>query len=218
MKSLIATLITASAFAIALPAFADPGFVNTKVNVRAGPGIDFPRVGLLPPGARVDVRECVPQLDWCDVAWRSGRGWISARYLDILVDGRRGGLWDNRTRSSIPMRPWNFDQYWNDNYRGRDFYRQRDKFRSRGPGLGPDGPGPGYGPGGPGPGNGPGPDYSPEGAGPGADRGQSGKGPPLRCPPVRNLDRGSVTPTDNKTSEAGGNAAGAGAAPSVNFA
>ncbi len=199
---LAALAATATVSAAPSVAEAAPGFSVARVNVRAGPGTQFPAVGSLPRGTRIDVRGCVDGYEWCDVAFRGGRGWVSARFLEVLADGRRGRLGDPRFRAPLPILPWDLNGYWGENYRNRGFYRDADRYRGYGPrgipgpGVGPGpggpppgpggpGPGPGAGPGGPGgPGYGSGPNPGPgpaAGPGPRPGPGAGPGGPP--CPP-----------------------------------
>jgi len=54
--------------------------VTVNLNVRAGPGIGYPRIAALPPGAGVAILGCDPN-QWCDIAWGGLRGWVSGQYL-----------------------------------------------------------------------------------------------------------------------------------------
>ncbi|TKT82691.1 SH3 domain-containing protein [Aquamicrobium sp. LC103] len=58
---------------------AEPAYTTGSLNVRAGPGTGYARVGTLPPGTRVDLGRC--QGNWCYVRVGGLRGWASASYL-----------------------------------------------------------------------------------------------------------------------------------------
>lgn len=133
MRKVLAAVAIAMGLGLAGVAHAEPGFVNGGVNVRAGPGVDFPRVTTLARGALVDIRGCIEGRQWCDVSFRGGRGWVSARYLNMDVGGRRAGLWDNRTRVQLPTLAWNLNTYWDENYSNSDFNRDRARYRNHGP-------------------------------------------------------------------------------------
>ncbi len=47
-------------------AIAEPAIVQSKINLRSGPGPAFGIVAVLPPGTRLDVQKCTD--DWCRVA------------------------------------------------------------------------------------------------------------------------------------------------------
>lgn len=70
MKAILAVAMAAGALCMTAPASADPGYANARVNVRAGPSSDFPRVGALGRGVRIEVRGCITDRSWCDVSWR----------------------------------------------------------------------------------------------------------------------------------------------------
>jgi uncharacterized protein YraI len=47
-------------------AAAEPAVVQSKTNLRSGPGPAFGIVAVLPPGSRIDVQKCTDE--WCRVA------------------------------------------------------------------------------------------------------------------------------------------------------
>ncbi len=133
MKTFFAAAIAVACLGYAGAASADPGYINAGVNLRAGPGTDFPRITTLQRGRQVEVRGCIQSREWCDVSFRGGRGWVSARYLDINFQGSRRGYWGNRQRARMPIISWNMNSYWDENYRGQSFNRNRDRYRNYGP-------------------------------------------------------------------------------------
>ena len=64
------------------PALGAPGVTTTSVNVRSGPGTNFPSIRTLPAGAGVDVGECEDSGSWCAVTVNGQRGFVSGRYLE----------------------------------------------------------------------------------------------------------------------------------------
>ena len=79
--ALAALLLTAGA------ASAAPGLATTNVNVRQGPGMNFPVVATIPGGSNVDVRSC--DAGWCAVRFGPYAGWVKASYLNFSVPLRR---------------------------------------------------------------------------------------------------------------------------------
>lgn len=77
-----ATMIATTAVAAA----ADAVTVAT-VNLRAGPSTAYPVVSVMPAATRVFTHGCLAGYTWCDVAVGPWRGWIAARYIEIV---RRG--------------------------------------------------------------------------------------------------------------------------------
>ena len=77
------TTVAVAAFgmmlALPLAAQAYPARTTASLNVRAGPAVGYHRVGVLPPGAVVNVRYCTS--GWCQVDFRGALAWASARYL-----------------------------------------------------------------------------------------------------------------------------------------
>jgi len=69
-------LALSSGFAAAAPAV-----VQNDVNLRAGPGVEFPVIAAMPAGARVDVTGC--QGSWCQVAFNGTAGWASRAYMGL---------------------------------------------------------------------------------------------------------------------------------------
>lgn len=77
-------LVTAAAIlagVVILPAAASAanGFTTGNVNVRAGPGTGYDRIGMLLAGTPVDIRSC--QDNWCNIRGDRLRGWVSANFL-----------------------------------------------------------------------------------------------------------------------------------------
>jgi len=62
---------------------AAPGLTTADVNVRRGPGMNFPVVTTIPGRSKVDVRSC--DAGWCAVRFGPYAGWVNARDLDFGV-------------------------------------------------------------------------------------------------------------------------------------
>jgi len=88
--ALAALLIAAGA------ATAAPGLATTDVNVRQGPGMNFPVVTTIRGGSNLDVQSC--NTGWCAVRFGPYAGFVKATYLDFGVPrGARGALLDLET-------------------------------------------------------------------------------------------------------------------------
>jgi uncharacterized protein YraI len=124
----MAAIAAAAAFAAPAAAMARPGFVTTKLYIRAGPSTSFPVVDTLPSGARVDIHGCLSGYTWCDVSWRGERGWVAARYLDFVYRGRRVFLPEYAVEVGFPIVSFSVGSYWNNYYRHRRFYHRRNYF------------------------------------------------------------------------------------------
>lgn len=53
--------------------------VTNDLNLRAGPGTDYPVIDTMPGGSHVSIRNCTGS--WCRVNFRGQSGWASAGYL-----------------------------------------------------------------------------------------------------------------------------------------
>ena len=73
-------------------------------------------------------------VNWCDVAFSGGRGWVSGNYVQASYQQRRVDVGPQYYRPlGIPIVTFEIGNYWDRHYRGRDFYRDRDRWdRNRG--------------------------------------------------------------------------------------
>ena len=121
----LAASLLAGGLTLADSAQAANGYTTGDVNMRTGPGVNYPRIAVIPRGAAVTIRGCVRNHRWCDVSWRGWRGWVSARYLAWTRYRRpiyRPGyppLWGG------PIIQFRFERYHDRWYRGRPYYRKR---------------------------------------------------------------------------------------------
>ncbi|MEN9417537.1 MAG: hypothetical protein RI988_1157 [Pseudomonadota bacterium] len=150
----------AAALVVSIPARADPeawpAVVSRQAHLRAGPGPTYPVVAVLVPGTPVEVRGCLPNYSWCDVAADVRRGWMHAVNLEAYSGGDHVRLPDAAALLGIAIIGFALHEYWADHYRSRPWYGQREQW-SRPPAPPRAGPPPRQGPGpGAGPGKGPG--------------------------------------------------------------
>ncbi|MBA5802249.1 SH3 domain-containing protein [Rhizobium changzhiense] len=134
MKNLFVK-IAATGMLMLVPAIAQAaeGYSTANVNMRAGPSTRYPAVAVIPAGSSVEIRGCLSDVNWCDVEFYGGRGWVSGQYVQALYQQRRVYVGPQYYRPlGIPMIRFSVDNYWDRYYRNRDFYRDRDRW-SRGP-------------------------------------------------------------------------------------
>src|ERR1044072_1092740 len=62
-------------------AAAAPALVQNDLNLRAGPGVEFPVVAAMPAGTTVNVMGC--QASWCQVAFGGTAGWANRAFLGL---------------------------------------------------------------------------------------------------------------------------------------
>jgi len=113
------SLVASAALAlVALPAHAQTATTATAdLNLRAGPGTQYPDVGTIPSGQSVTLYGCIGGA-WCDVSYEGQRGWASASFL--------------QDAAAAPTVTYDAGEYFDENYRDRPFYNRRDEFVSAG--------------------------------------------------------------------------------------
>jgi uncharacterized protein YraI len=85
--------LAACAALMAGTGIASAATVTNDLNLRAGPGTNYPVVDTMPAGAHVNIRNCAGS--WCRVSFRGERGWASASYLG--QGGRSTTVYRTRT-------------------------------------------------------------------------------------------------------------------------
>lgn len=87
--------LTAAAMLAAAPALADmQASATTDLNLRAGPGVGYPVVGVIGADRAVAVDGCLDPADWCKVIHDGQEGWAYGAYLTAPLDGDRAPLID----------------------------------------------------------------------------------------------------------------------------
>jgi uncharacterized protein YraI len=71
----------------AVPALAVPGYSTAHLNLRTGPGTQYPVVGMMEYNVRTDITGCIADYSWCSVSVAGLNGWASAEYLVIDKGG-----------------------------------------------------------------------------------------------------------------------------------
>lgn len=92
------------------------GYATANVNLRAGPGTDYPAVTTLRPGEGVLIHGCLADRSWCDISVRSERGWSASKYLSAAA-GRKVGI----GALAIPAIVFSY-AYWDRHYVRRPWY------------------------------------------------------------------------------------------------
>ena len=78
----IATLLVAG------PAFAINGYSTAHLNLRTGPGTQYPVVGVMEYNVRSQITGCIADYSWCAITVAGLNGWASAEYLVIDQGGQ----------------------------------------------------------------------------------------------------------------------------------
>lgn len=113
---------------IAVPAVAQNAEVTADLNMRAGPGTQYPVITTIPDGRGVNIYGCESGLNWCDVSWRGNRGWVYSDYLDYTYNRRTRPVSDWGARLDLPLISFSFGDYADRHYRGMPWYDDRDRW------------------------------------------------------------------------------------------
>jgi uncharacterized protein YraI len=124
-KLVLAAMMAASAFISGEVAqAAAPAKTIASVNLRAGPGTNYPVEAAMPSAANLTLYGCNAKTTWCDVRWGSQRGWVSANYVTVVYRGASVVV----TPAIVPatsITVVGYSQaYWNTYYVGRPWYGQ----------------------------------------------------------------------------------------------
>jgi uncharacterized protein YraI len=60
----------------------------TALNIRSGPGPQYPIIGYIPQNTPAVLVGCIPQSLWCSVNFNGKPGWADSEYLTVQMSGR----------------------------------------------------------------------------------------------------------------------------------
>jgi len=100
------------------------------MNMRAGPGVEYPVVAIVAAGSAVNVYGCISGAVWCDSSVQGVRGWLGGERLEFVYSGRRVLVPSYYTYFRAPVISFDFG-YWDRYYTGRTFYRDRSRYGDR---------------------------------------------------------------------------------------
>lgn len=75
----------------------------TDLNVRAGPGPQYPTVGLATRGSTAVLDGCIEGSKWCRIDVNGLRGWVYAQYLTTDLGGAAVVVQDRRSDLAVPV-------------------------------------------------------------------------------------------------------------------
>jgi uncharacterized protein YraI len=105
MKKILIASATAALVAVSGAALAQSTVVaSTDLNVRSGPGPNYPVVGVIGADQSAEVLGCAEASKWCQVQFSGGSGWAYSDYLIGSVDGR-DVVFTERAGSVAVVRP-----------------------------------------------------------------------------------------------------------------
>lgn len=87
MKYFITSSIATLALLFATNAEAANGLATATINLRTGPGAQYPSVGRIPNGVVIGLAGCTRGYGWCRVNYRGLDGWASSRYIAVQTGG-----------------------------------------------------------------------------------------------------------------------------------
>lgn len=130
MNTSFKTAACAALVLLAAPAAASAqtAFTTNDVNMRAGPGVEYPRVATIPEDESVDIYGCLRGFNWCDVGWEGDRGWVNANFLSYSYGGRYVTVDEWGPRIGLPLIGFEVRDYWGRYYRDRPWWEQRTRY------------------------------------------------------------------------------------------
>ena len=102
-RTLLSMTAAAALLALSSGAFAQSSAVaTTDLNVRAGPGPQYPVVGVIGAGEGATLDGCLQGSKWCQVSTASGQGWAYSDYLTGDFGGQKVVLTE-RPADAVPV-------------------------------------------------------------------------------------------------------------------
>jgi uncharacterized protein YraI len=60
----------------------------TPLNIRSGPGPEYPVTGAIPASGQATILGCIEGSLWCQVTYNGNQGWAYSQYLTATIAGR----------------------------------------------------------------------------------------------------------------------------------
>lgn len=96
-----ATVITTLLLAGGAQAQTGTATAYTDLNLRAGPGVGYPIVGVIPANQPVEVAGCLAEASWCRVTAAGTDGWASGDYLTTVLEDQPVAIYPNREKVKV---------------------------------------------------------------------------------------------------------------------
>jgi len=88
MKRILFPAVAGALVAMSGAALADTAVsAVTDLNVRAGPGPQYPVIGVLAAGQSATLNGCIENSKWCTIAEANGQGWVYSDYVTADFGG-----------------------------------------------------------------------------------------------------------------------------------
>lgn len=85
------------------PALAISGYSTAHLNLRSGPGTQYPVIGVMDYNVRSEITGCLADYSWCAVNVAGLSGWASAEYLVVDEGGSILGVQAQGSATGIPI-------------------------------------------------------------------------------------------------------------------
>jgi uncharacterized protein YraI len=90
MKRILFPAVAGALVAMSGAALADTAVsAVTDLNVRAGPGPQYPVIGVLAAGQSATLNGCIENSKWCTIAEANGQGWVYSDYVTADFGGNQ---------------------------------------------------------------------------------------------------------------------------------
>ncbi|MCA0050497.1 DUF1236 domain-containing protein [Mesorhizobium sp. B283B1A] len=104
MKSVLIPAVAGMLTVMSGSALADTAVsAVTDLNVRAGPGPQYPVIGVLAAGQSATLNGCIENSKWCTIAEAGGQGWVYSDYVTADFGGSRVVLTQRPHGSSVAV-------------------------------------------------------------------------------------------------------------------
>jgi uncharacterized protein YraI len=101
--TMIGVVSLVGAVLIAGPASALTAYGTAHLNVRSGPGFQYPVVGQMEYNAPVQLSGCLADYTWCNISVGLLIGWASGEYLVLHESGQSETIGVNGAKMAIPV-------------------------------------------------------------------------------------------------------------------
>jgi uncharacterized protein YraI len=112
MKSLLFPAVAGMLTVMSGAAVADTAVsAVTDLNVRAGPGPQYPVIGVLAAGQSATLNGCIENSKWCTIAEAGGQGWVYSDYVTADFGGSRVVLTQRLSSVTVVSPPDDIGNY-----------------------------------------------------------------------------------------------------------
>ncbi|MDX8432476.1 MULTISPECIES: DUF1236 domain-containing protein [Mesorhizobium] len=119
MKTLLFPAIAGALVAMSGAALAETAVsAVTDLNVRAGPGPQYPVIGVLAAGQSATLQGCIANSKWCTIAEANGQGWVYSDYVTADFGGNAVVLTRRPADAGIAVVEAPTDELYSDSYTG----------------------------------------------------------------------------------------------------